>query len=148
MTIVVGYVPTPEGEAALTAAGVPVLVAGGVALLAVVAVLVLRRVRPEAVTRRRSTASGAVDEEGLGAADYRSRARAASELPGRTAYEVALALATVFPEHAEPLATTAAVFDVVRYGHGHASRAQAESTTELDTALLRSRPHLAPLGAP
>ncbi|MGL5853258.1 MAG: DUF4129 domain-containing protein, partial [Phycicoccus sp.] len=53
---------------------------------------------------------------------YRAIARAAVEravlddLPGRTAHEVAVALAPAFPSHAAGLAGAADVFDAVRYG--------------------------------
>ena len=144
-------------------------------LLAVVALVVLRVVRPEAVTRGRASAVAAVDDEGLSAADYRDRARASTalgdwdavlldgyramaasavertlltELPGRTAHEVALALAPVFPDHADALASAASSFDDVRYGHRRTTKAQAMATTELDTELLRTKPRLGLLVAP
>jgi hypothetical protein len=144
-------------------------------LLAVVALVVVRLVRPEAVTRRSGEAAAAMDDEGLGAADYRSRAREAtargdwdavlldsyralaaaavertllSELPGRTAHEVAVALAPVFPQHADALASVASSFDDVRYGHRTTTPSQARATTELDLVLQRSKPTLGHLVAP
>jgi hypothetical protein len=147
-----------------------------VLVLAVVAAVVLRIVRPEAVARAtRRAGSGAVDEEGLRASDYRARSRTALErgdwdaalldayralaaaavertllveLPGRTAHEVAVSLAAAFPDHADALARAAAAFDDVRYGHRSTSQGQAHAALELDSVLLRTRPRLEPLGAP
>ena len=161
-----------SGPGLLPSWGVVLVVA---VLLAVVALVVLRLVRPEAVTRRRASATAPLDDEGLSAADYRRRARestdrgdwdavlldgyraiAASalertlltELPGRTAHEVSIALAPVFPVHADALASAASSFDDVRYGHRRTTKAQAMATTELDTELLRTRPALGQLVAP
>ncbi len=144
-------------------------------LLGVVALVVLRVVRPEAVVGRARGRGKAVDDEGLSAADYRARARAATaradwdaalldayralaasavertlltELPGRTAHEVAVVLAPVFPDHAGALTSAASAFDDVRYGHRRTTRAQAVATTELDDELLRTRPQLGHLVAP
>ena len=161
-----------SGPGLLPTWGVVLVVA---VLLAVVALVVLRVVRPEAVTRGRTSAVAAVDDEGLSAADYRDRARASTalgdwdavlldgyramtasavertlltELPGRTAHEVALALAPVFPTHADALASAASSFDDVRYGHRGTTRTQALATTELDAELLRTKPRLGLLVAP
>ena len=144
------------------------------ALLAVVALVVVRLVRPESVTRRRTSTAAPVDDEGLSAADYRRRAHASrdrgdwdaalldayralaasavertllTELPGRTAHEVAVSLAPVFPDHAEALASAASSFDDVRYGHRRTTKTQAMATTELDTELLRTKPRLGHLVA-
>jgi hypothetical protein len=144
-------------------------------LLAVIALVVIRLVRPEAITRRVSGSPAAVDDEGLSATDYRSRAREATargdwdnalldgyralaasavertlltELPGRTAHEVAVSLAPVFPEQADALASAASSFDDVRYGHRRTTREQALATTDLDTELLRTKPQLGHLVAP
>jgi hypothetical protein len=146
-----------------------------VVILAVLVLVVLRLVRPEAVTRRRSGPAAPVDEEGLSAADYRVRARGSAdrgdwdavlldayralaasavertlltELPGRTAHEVAISLTVVFPEHVDALESAAAAFDDVRYGHREATRARAIATTELDAELFRTRPVLGTLVAP
>ena len=143
--------------------------------LGVVALVLLRTVRPEAAARRSLGTTGAMDDEGLSAADYRTRAQEATaredwdaalldayralaasavertlltELPGRTAHEVAVSLAPVFPDHADALASAAASFDDVRYGHHRTTRGQAMATTELDTELLRARPRLAHLVGP
>jgi hypothetical protein len=146
-----------------------------VVLLAVVGLVVLRLVRPEALTRRRAAGTSPVDDEGLSAADYRDRARESTtrgdwdavlldgyraltasaverslltELPGRTAHEVALSLAPLFPTLADALASAASAFDDVRYGHRHTTEAQAMATTRLDADLLRTRGRLAHLVAP
>lgn len=143
-------------------------------LLGLVALVIVRLVRPEAVTRRGRGGVAAVDEEGLSAADYRSRAREATargdwdtalldsyralaasavertllvELPGRTAHEVAVSLAPVFPRHADALASAASAFDDVRYGHRRTTAAQAGATTELDAALVATKPELGHLVA-
>ena len=156
------------GSALLPSWGVVVVV---VVLLAVVALVVLRLVRAEPSTRRGRDRS-VLDDEGLSAADYRARARDArsrgdwdavlldsyralatsavertllTDLPGRTAHEVAVALGPVFPRHADSLAASAAEFDAVRYGHTHTTQALATATAELDTALLAARPTLGEL---
>lgn len=140
-----------------------------IVLVAVVGAVVLWRVRPETVTRHRAGPVAAMDDEGLTAADYRSRVREATSrgdwdavlldsyralaasavertlltsLPGRTAHEVAVALAPVFPDHAEALASAASSFDEVRYGHRATTSALARATTDLDTALLQTKPRL------
>ncbi|QGN56618.1 DUF4129 domain-containing protein [Nostocoides sp. HKS02] len=148
-------------------AGVVALVFVAVAVL-----VVSRLVRPEAraLSRTRRATAGTMDDEGLSAADYRGRAALAlaradwdavlldryralaasavertllGELPGRTAHEVAVALAPVFPDHRAPLAAAAAAFDAVRYGHERATSRQAHDAAELDDALLRTRPRIA-----
>lgn len=156
------------GSALLPSWGVVVVV---VVLLAVVALVVLRLVRAEPSTRRGRDRS-VLDDEGLSAADYRARARDArsrgdwdavlldsyralatsavertllTDLPGRTAHEVAVALGPVFRRHADSLAASAAEFDAVRYGHTHTTQALATATAELDTALLAARPTLGEL---
>ncbi len=138
-----------------------------VVVLAVVALVVLRLVRAEPTTRRGRDRGAVLDDEGLRAADYRARARDArsrgvwdavlldssralataavertllTDLPGRTAHEVAVALEAVFPDHADSLAASATEFDAVRYGHTHTTQALASAAAELDTALLAARP--------
>ena len=157
------------GSALLPSWGVVVVV---VVLLAVVALVVLRLVRAEPSTRRGRDRGAVVDDEGLSAADYRARASTASsrgdwdavlldsyralaasavertlltDLPGRTAHEVAVALEPVFPRHADSLAASATEFDAVRYGHTHTTQALAAAAAELDTALLATRPTLGEL---
>jgi hypothetical protein len=145
-------------------------------LLAVAALVVARTLRREPAARRGARgSSSAVDEEGLSAVDYRGRARLAldhgdwdaalldsyraiaasavertvlTELPGRTAHEVAVALALAFPDHAPAVTRAAAAFDDVRYGHRRTSETQARAAAEVDTQLLRARPRLDQLVAP
>ena len=160
------------GVGVLPSWGVIVLVA---VVLAVLALVVLRLLQAEPRTRPGRGRQGVVDDEGLSAADYRARARAASadgdwdtvlldsyralaasavertlltDLPGRTAHEVAVALASVFPAHAASLTASAAEFDAVRYGHRRTTRTLATATAELDTALQATRPALGqPVGS-
>jgi hypothetical protein len=79
---------------------------------------------------------------------YRAVAASADErtllddLPGRTAHEVAVALATPFAEHAPALRDAADRFDDVRYGEMHATREQAERVRMLEATLSRTRPRL------
>lgn len=144
-------------------------------VLAVLALVVTRLLRPEPSTGRARSAGAVVDDEGLAAADYRARAREArargdwdavlldsyralaasavertllTDLPGRTAHEVALALAPVFPAQASALAASAEEFDAVRYGHRRTTQDPAVAAAELDTALLSTRPALAHLVGP
>ena len=160
-----------------TSPGVADLPPGGVGAVEVVvhavgALVVLRLLRAEPSTRPGRGRRSVVDDEGLSAADYRARARAATadgdwdavlldsyralaasavertlltDLPGRTAHEVAVALATVFPAHASSLTASAAEFDAVRYGHRGTTRALATATAELDSTLQGSRPSLGQL---
>jgi Domain of unknown function (DUF4129) len=157
-----------SGEAissALPAWVVPLVV---VLVVAVLALVVLRLVRPEARSAGTARGSGAVDDEGLTAADYRRRAAAALdtgawdaalldgyralaasaverallvELPGRTAHEVAVALRPLFPSHDERLVEAADAFDAVRYGRVPTHEAGARSVLELDAELAGTRPH-------
>jgi hypothetical protein len=144
-------------------------------VLALIALVVARLVRPEPSTRGGHPRGAVVDDEGLAAADYRVRARAAkargdwdavlldsyralaasavertllTDLPGRTAHEVALALEPLFPAHASPLAASATEFDAVRYGHRRTTEAHAVAASDLDAALLSTRPKLDQLVAP
>ena len=77
---------------------------------------------------------------------YRAIARGATERtllddgPGRTAHEVAVQLAPVFPDDQEALRRSADLFDGVRYGSRHISRGEAEQVAELDGRLARTRP--------
>ena len=146
-----------------------------VVLLAVVALVVARLLRAEPSTRGGRARKAVLDDEGLSAADYQARAAAArsrgdwdavlldsyralaasavertllTDLPGRTAHEVALALEPLFPAHASPLAASATEFDAVRYGHRRTTQARAVAAADLDTALLASRPTLGQLVGP
>jgi hypothetical protein len=149
--------------------GVILLVA---VVLAVLALVIARVLRTEPSSRRSRGRADAVDDEGLSAVDYRARARAATDrgdwdsvlldsyralaasavertlltdLPGRTAHEVAVALEPVFPSHAASLTASAAEFDAVRYGHRRTTQALATATADLDTALQATRPTLGQL---
>jgi len=79
---------------------------------------------------------------------YRALARSAVErtllddLPGRTAHEVAVALAPVFPASAPSLALAADTFDAVRYGRRSATVQSARAVIELDATLSTTRPVL------
>ena len=117
---------------------------------------------------------GAVlEESGTSAAGYRARARAAARegdhdgallnayraiaagaveralvdgRPGRTAHEVSVALAPLFPAEAEQLAGAAASFDAVRYGGARAVASTAEGVLELERRISTARP--APAATP
>lgn len=161
LTDLISIIPGSSGLSNLLLALVLVLVAAA-------AWFAVRGTRRSA--RMRAGSDGAViDDPSLSAADYRARAgRAAAsgdwdgvlldsyraiaagaqertlldELPGRTAHEIALALATRFPDHAVPLAEAADRFDAVRYGHRRAGQPQAQAVLELDRRLVRARPLL------
>ncbi|EAP97426.1 putative integral membrane protein [Janibacter sp. HTCC2649] len=142
--------------------------------LAVVALVVVVLLRPEARARRSGDDRGVLDERGVDAAAYRSRAQAAvrerdwdtvvldsyraivssgvertvlDELPGRTAHEASLELSRAFPDEGEGLRASADRFDAVRYGHDRATEDDARGVLALDDRLARSRPVLTPLGA-
>lgn len=112
------------------------------------------------------------DDERLTAAGYRERAEAAlaggnpaaalldafravaagaaertllDAAPGRTAHEVAVALAPAFPQHAAALAQAADRFDAVRYGGRPVPDARAREVLDLEEHLRRTRPALAPV---
>ena len=146
-----------------------------VVVLAVVALVVARLLRAEPSTRGGRARKAVLDDEGLSAADYRARAAGAraradwdallldsyralatsavertllTDLPGRTAHEVALALEPVFPTHAESLAASATEFDAVRYGHRRTTQDRAVAVADLDTRLLAARPTLGQLVGP
>lgn len=145
----------------------------GLVLLAVVAVLAFAardRWRSAALQRHGAVGGVFADDERLTAAAYRERARgaladgdpdaalldayrsiaaAAAErtlldpAPGRTAHEVALALAAAFPPHAPALTEAADRFDAVRYGGRRATSDQAREVLALDERLAAARPLLA-----
>jgi len=79
---------------------------------------------------------------------YRALTRSAIErtllddLPGRTAHEVAVALAPVFPASASSLAVAADTFDAVRYGRRAARPEAARDLIALDADLAGTRPLL------
>lgn len=156
---------------------IPAWVAAAVvaAVLAAIALVVVRVVRREPSTRGGPARGAVVDEEGLAATDYRARARQAAtrrdwdavlldsyralaasavertlltDLPGRTAHEVAVALGPVFPDQAPRLAASATEFDAVRYGHRRTTEALATAAADLDATLLSTRPRLDQLVGP
>ena len=152
---------TPEGGAPSFL--LPVVIVVLVAVLALVLLTVLRR-----EVRRSGARTGHVlDVPDLDAATLRERARAAEargdwdgavldgvrtlaragvervvldDAPGRTAHEVALALATPFPGEAQALLRAADAFDAVRYGHRRATQQQARDVLALDERLAGTRP--------
>ncbi|MDQ3359155.1 MAG: DUF4129 domain-containing protein [Actinomycetota bacterium] len=63
-------------------------------------------------------------------------------MPGRTAHEIAVALAPRFTDHSGRLADAADRFDAVRYGDQRATEEQARSVLDLDRELARTRPRL------
>jgi len=63
------------------------------------------------------------------------------DAPTRTAFEVAVMLAPVFPERADDLREAAAGFDRVRYGAQACSEQEAETVRALDLSMTRTRPH-------
>jgi hypothetical protein len=154
-----------RGLGGLPGWALPVVVGGLLGLLALVLIVKVRR-EPS----REGRAGGAVIEDPrLDADGYRARAQrafdageldaaaadwfraitaAASERaitddsPGRTAHEVGVALAAVFPEEAGGLARAADHFDAVRYGDGHVDAGTARLIADLDRRLASERPFL------
>jgi len=142
-------------------------------VLLLVAAIVVRLVRREA--RTRPVGEGPVlDEPGVSSQEYRRRAAAAvagadwdgavldgyraivqgsverallDDLPGRTADEVAVELAPVFPSSGDDLRHAAAAFDAVRYGHLAAHEPAARAVLALEERLRRDRPVLPGLTA-
>jgi hypothetical protein len=156
---------TAGGGSALPGWTIVVIVALLVAVLALVLLIALRRERRMGSTRPAALFDGPVRTAGehrqaaraaLTAGDhstaaleaYRAIARAAVErtltddLPGRTAHELSLALAPVFPGAAVRLAAAADLFDAIRYGHRQATAAAARDVLALDTDLAAAKPVL------
>jgi cbb3-type cytochrome oxidase subunit 3 len=118
-------------------------------------------------TRRARTSVGPVlDEEVLSAAQLRARAEAAlaggrpeealvdgfralavrqvergrlEDSPGATAHEVALSLATAYPQHGARVGDNARLFDLVLYGDRPATPEQATGVLTLDDELAGAR---------
>ncbi|MFW5475039.1 DUF4129 domain-containing protein [Knoellia sp. CPCC 206450] len=159
-----------------TGPGLPSWVFALVALVvvAVLTLAVILLLRPEARAKRSATDRGVLDERGVDATAYRSRASDAlrqgrwdtvvldgyravvaeavertvlDELPGRTAHEASLALSGAFPDEAEALRAAADRFDAVRYGHGRATEVEAREVLALDERLTRARPRHVDAGA-
>ena len=140
--------------------------------LAVVAMVVLRSLRAErrmtvtgagpvhegparSAAEHRASAAAALasgDADTAVLEGYRALARSAVErnllddLPGRTAHEVAVALAPVFPTDAARLAWAADTFDAVRYGRRAAAEDAARAVVALDMDLTATRPLLPEAG--
>ncbi|RNL81031.1 DUF4129 domain-containing protein [Nocardioides marmorisolisilvae] len=140
--------------------GIPLLV-----LLLVGVALALTRLRRD--PRRAGTERSVLEDARTTAAQYRARAgkalseerwddavldgvraiaaglveRAlADDLPSATAHEVADAAAQVFPAERARLDAAARLFDDVRYGDRHATRAGATDVLDLERALRHLRP--------
>lgn len=137
------------------------------AAAAVVVAVVLALVRPDSRVRMRSSSGAVLDDPGVPAATYRSRANTAvregnwdaavldgyraivasavertllDELPGRTAHEASLELSRVFPAESGAVRAAADRFDAIRYGHDRGTEAQAREVLALDTRLMGTRP--------
>jgi hypothetical protein len=143
----------------------PVLALGLLVLLLVGLAVVLARLRRE--PRSRVAERSVLEDTRTTAAQYRARAgRALAEerwddavvdgmraiavglveralvedLPAATAREVALAAGTVFGSERERLGAAARLFDDVRYGDRHATRAGAADLLDLEHRLRELRP--------
>ncbi|MEO7269765.1 MAG: DUF4129 domain-containing protein [Knoellia sp.] len=141
--------------------------------LAVVALIVVLMLRPEARARRSGDDRSVLDERGVDAAAYRSRAQSAvrerdwdtvvldayraivasgvertvlDALPGRTAHEASLELARAFPNEGAALRASADRFDAVRYGHDRSTEEDARGVLGLDERLTQTRPALTHTG--
>lgn len=142
--------------------------------LGLLAVVVSALLRPEARSRSSRTTGDVLDERGVDAAAYRSRAKDAlrqgdwdtvvldgyraivasavertvlDELPGRTAHEASIELSRAFPAEDPTIRTAADRFDAVRYGHDHADADDARQVLALDERLSQARPRLTVVGA-
>jgi hypothetical protein len=134
------------------------------AVLVVGLVLLLSRVRRD--RRRRALSAAVIPDGGLSAAELRRRAEAAlaqgrnadavtdafralavrqvergrlSEQPGATAHEVAVSLATSYPDHGDRVGRSADLFDATLYGDRPASPADASGVLALDDTLAGAR---------
>lgn len=153
---------SPDGG--LPSVFLPVAIGLVVGVLALVLYRVLRR---EVGSSGARSGSGVLDVPDLPATVLRRQARAAADrgdwdaavldgvravaraavervvlddAPGRTAHEVALALATAFPAEDAALIAAADSFDAVRYGDRSATEAQARGVLALDDRLTATRP--------
>jgi hypothetical protein len=104
--------------------------------------------------RRRAAAAAAAGDHGAALLDaYRAIAAGAVERAlvddrrGRTAHEVSVELAPVFPDEAQALAVAADRFDAVRYGGVKPDAGQAAEVTRLDRRIAATRPVLAATGS-
>ena len=148
--------------------------AATVVVIGIALILVLRSGGVKIGGRRRR--SGAfVDDPTLTAADYRRLATEAvaaedwdsvalqsfralavgaaertllDDRPGRTAHEVVVELAPIFPGFEPRLSASSDVFDLVRYGGRSTTRESALATRDLDAELRLVRPVLAAVELP
>ena len=132
-----------------------------------VALLLLVKVRREPGAGGTARRGAVLDEAQLDAEAYRARARAAYESddvdaatmdwfraiaaggaeraiiddsPGRTAHEVSVTLAAIFPDDARALAQAADHFDAIRYGDAGVDATVARFVRDLDARLAGARP--------
>lgn len=146
--------------------GKVLLLVGAVALVAL-AIYVIPRIRGGRLARPDKADSGVLEEAGLSAADYRSRAQQAErsgdhssalldwfraivrsgeeralldQRPGGTAHELGLALGAFFPDDLVDLRRAANRFDEVRYGGRSADSASSAAMRELDQRIQARRP--------
>lgn len=135
----------------------------------IVALLLLVKIRREPGAGGAGRRGAVLDGLQVDADAYRARARAAYESgdvdaatmdwfraiaagaaerviiddnPGRTAHEVSVALAGIFPEEAEVLARAADHFDAIRYGDARVDATVAQFVGDLDGRLAAARPFL------
>lgn len=108
-----------------------------------------RPARSAAEHRQEATAAlGSGDHDRAVLEAYRAVAVGAVERtllddrPGRTAHELAVGLAPVFPDQADALLAAADAFDAVRYGDHRATADQARPVVDLDARLDATRPAL------
>ncbi len=98
--------------------------------------------------RLSAEAEAAHDWDTVAVQSFRALAVGATErtllddAPGRTAHEVAVELAPIFPAFDTALLTAADVFDVVRYAGRSTTREAALATRTLDDDTRRARPVL------
>jgi Domain of unknown function (DUF4129) len=122
--------------------------------------------RTQATRRARTSVGPVLDEEVVTAAELRARAEAAlsggrpaealvdgfralavrqvergrlEDAPGATAHEVAMSLATEYPQHGERVGENARLFDLVLYGDRPATPEQATGVLTLDDELAGAR---------
>ena len=134
---------------------------------ALVALLLIVKVRREPGAGGAGRRGAVLDGMQVDADAYRARARAAYESgdadaatmdwfraiaagaaerviiddnPGRTAHEVSVALAGIFPEEAGALARAADQFDAIRYGDARVDATVARFVGDLDGRLAAARP--------
>jgi hypothetical protein len=151
----------------------PVVALGLLVLLVVGIAVVLARLRRE--PRKRGTERTVLDDVRTTAAEYRSRAGKAlaeerwddvvvegmraiavglveralvDDLPSATADEIAAAASAVFDTERLRLGAAARLFDDVRYGDRHATRAGATDLLDLERALRTLRPEVSSSDGP